>query len=64
MIVKVLKWCRKNETDHQRWRYITIDHLTIGVHIEKFEEEKVIDWINQMRRRVVCVCICITPFQS
>ena len=36
------------QQDHQRWRYITLEHLTIeGLN-------KVIDWIDQMGKMFVC----------
>ena len=36
-----------SKQDHQRWIYITIDHLTIGVHMKRFEQNNQLaqsDW--------------------
>ena len=36
-----------SKQDHQRWIYITIDHLTIRVHMKRFEQNNQLaqsDW--------------------
>ena len=39
--------CMTSKQDHQRWIYITIDHLTIEFHMKRFEQNNQLaqsDW--------------------
>ena len=42
--------------DHQRWRYVIVNHLTIWFHMKRFVQS---GWLDQSDGEDGCLCLCL-----